>query len=1154
MRLNLILTLAATLIAGGLLYTALDRGPVQAQISVQGGACSGTNTYEDGGGNCDTLDGAEDFEVATDDGLMVGDGTGFGTKVIPDCDGATTDKVLYDTATNTFTCGTDQGGAGSADVDAVGDCASGDCFTSAATNGNEMYFTGTDTGDGFEIKLVGAASGADFTVTIPAETGTVCVGGTGAGCPAGAGDISDVYGCAAGDCDTLVASDGDELDFSAVNPNSAAEGIMLPQTTTCTGTPDTGAICYGTTLDEMCVYDGAGWDCVALSSNAATATALASNPTDCSANQFADAIDAAGDLTCNAITDADVPDSITVDAATALSADPSDCAANTFAQSIVANGNLTCAGIVDADVPDGITISLSTTATALAANPADCAANEVATTIAASGALTCVALTDDYIPDSITVDNATLAASATALAADPANCVTSTEFAVGVTAAGVATCEAIADADVPDTITIDLATTATTATTANDLAAGIITEGDLSEDSGTPLDEDVLTYDSVGTNFNWVAQSGLAAGTAAALAADPADCVTSTHFAVGVTAAGVATCEAIGDADVPDTITVTLASTATALAANPADCGPNQVATTIAASGALTCVALTDSYIPNTITVDDATLAASATVLAANPADCSVNQYANAIAASGDLTCSALVDGDIPDTITVDLATLATTATLATGATALAANPSDCGANQFAHTIAANGNLTCSALVDADIPDGITVNTAGTAGTATALASNPTDCSADQFATAIDASGNLTCGAASGSGDVTDVFGCASGDCSEIAASDLDHLDFSSVIPNVAGEGISLPQTADCTTPSGTPNTGAICYGTTNDELCVWSGTEYDCQVLGVTDTNLLDEAVEDLVGAMFTGNTETGITVTYQDATADIDLTLDTNLTDLSALAKTDDNMIVANGATWVAETGATLRASIGDYALASEVSGTLPVGNGGTGATTLTDGGVLLGNGTGTVVAMAVLANSAMIVGDGTTDPVAESGATLRTSIGVDPIGTDNSTNVTLAGTPNYLTLSGQAITLAVLDAGDDTNLTAGVGLTLTNDDVLADASLYTDTKCFYLEDPVSSELFSSVWRAGIAATITEIWCETDAGTVTLDLEIDDGSPAGVNGSNITCTTSPGTADGTLGGDVTILAGQRLDLQLATVTTATRLSVCWTYTYDQI
>lgn len=49
------------------------------------------------------------------------------------------------------------------------------------------------------------------------------------------------------------------------------------------------------------------------------------------------------------------------------------------------------------------------------------------------------------------------------------------------------------------------------------------------------------------------------------------------------------------------------------------------------------------------------------------------------------------------------------------------------------------------------------------------------------------------------------------------------------------------------------------------------------------------------------------------------------------------------------------------------------------------LTDGGVLLGSGTGEITAMAVLTDSQMIVGNGSTDPVAESGATLRASIGV-------------------------------------------------------------------------------------------------------------------------------------------------------------------------
>ena len=73
------------------------------------------------------------------------------------------------------------------------------------------------------------------------------------------------------------------------------------------------------------------------------------------------------------------------------------------------------------------------------------------------------------------------------------------------------------------------------------------------------------------------------------------------------------------------------------------------------------------------------------------------------------------------------------------------------------------------------------------------------------------------------------------------------------------------------------------------------------------------------------------------------------------------------------------------GQVSLTAGVTGTLPVANGGTGATSLTDGGVLLGSSTSAVTAMAVLADSEMIVGDGSTDPVAESGATLRTSIGV-------------------------------------------------------------------------------------------------------------------------------------------------------------------------
>ena len=141
------------------------------------------------------------------------------------------------------------------------------------------------------------------------------------------------------------------------------------------------------------------------------------------------------------------------------------------------------------------------------------------------------------------------------------------------------------------------------------------------------------------------------------------------------------------------------------------------------------------------------------------------------------------------------------------------------------------------------------------------------------------------------------------------------------------------------------------------------------------------------------------------------------------------DGQMIVGDGTTDpVAESGATLRTSIGLGSIATQASNSvsisggsitgitdLVVADGGTGASSLTDGGVLLGSGTGAITAMAVLGDGEMIVGDGTTDPVAESGATLRTSIGV-AIGSDV-----------------QAFDADTLKADTADNLTAGFSTTV-------------------------------------------------------------------------------------------------------------------------
>lgn len=125
-----------------------------------------------------------------------------------------------------------------------------------------------------------------------------------------------------------------------------------------------------------------------------------------------------------------------------------------------------------------------------------------------------------------------------------------------------------------------------------------------------------------------------------------------------------------------------------------------------------------------------------------------------------------------------------------------------------------------------------------------------------------------------------------------------------------------------------------------------------DYAILGQTIT-----AVSATAGTItFTRNSTTDLTLSLIAATNGINLTLgasttiggngvqasSADLTAIAALAKTDGNFIVGNGTTWVAESGATARTSLGlgSLATASTVnngnwSGTaLAVANGGTGA----------------------------------------------------------------------------------------------------------------------------------------------------------------------------------------------------------------------------
>lgn len=187
---------------------------------------------------------------------------------------------------------------------------------------------------------------------------------------------------------------------------------------------------------------------------------------------------------------------------------------------------------------------------------------------------------------------------------------------------------------------------------------------------------------------------------------------------------------------------------------------------------------------------------------------------------------------------------------------------------------------------------------------------------------------------------------------------------------------------------------------------------------------------------------------------------------------------------------------------------------------------------------------------------------GAFIRSGAHSLTLTTTGTTNVTLPTTGTLATLAGAEVltnktisgasnTITNIDLSASVNLTAGRSLTLTGDDVLADAELYTDTKCIYFESPTASDDFKSIWFSKQAATLTSIWAESDQ-TVTFMLQVDDGTPADVD--TVDLAPAAGTAEDTaLNGDATLASGNRLDIDLVSVSgTPTWVSICFTFTYD--
>ena len=244
------------------------------------------------------------------------------------------------------------------------------------------------------------------------------------------------------------------------------------------------------------------------------------------------------------------------------------------------------------------------------------------------------------------------------------------------------------------------------------------------------------------------------------------------------------------------------------------------------------------------------------------------------------------------------------------------------------------------------------------------------------------------------------------------------------------------------------------------------------------TNTQLTQEQVEDFVGGMLDG-TETGITVGYDDTNGNLDFVVatqsDNNFTTAlknkldgieasadvnvvtSVASKTGDVSLVkgdvglgnvdntadsAKPVSTAQQTALDLKANLASPTFTGTPISTTPSANDdstkiattayvqaelteliGTAPATLDTLGEIsasIANGDSDVVALTTTVGTKLAKASNLSDLA--NASTARGNLGVDAAGTDNSTNVSLTGTPDYITISGQVITRNQIDLAND------------------------------------------------------------------------------------------------------------------------------------
>lgn len=469
-----------------------------------------------------------------------------------------------------------------------------------------------------------------------------------------------------------------------------------------------------------------------------------------------------------------------------------------------------------------------------------------------------------------------------------------------------------------------------------------------------------------------------------------------------------------------------------------------------------------------------------------------------------------------------------------------------------------------------------------------------------------DGSGTLSWDSPSGSGDITDVFSCASGDCSSITMAATDFLDMSGTDASTTTEGLKLPQHA--TACAGGTAEGQVCWEADADKLWIGNGSTLteigaggsgditdvfscasgDCASITMAATDLLDMSGTD-------ASTATEGLILPQHATAcaggtaegQVCWEADANILHIGDSAALKDFIPTSafSGDATVSTTG-TVAIQADSVALTTDTTGNYAAGDAeagnaltGDSATAFFSAGTIeaarlpdadddastKGIATWADADVDCTTGSCSIASALTRDTEWDTEGEVQTAWGSVNIllETEIDASSELAALMDDETGSGALVfgtsptfttSIAIPNGTAPTVDAAGeIAVDTTSDQLVYYGGAKRviskfHEKCVTLENPVAADDNVPFYHPREAITVTDVTCEVDGGT-SIELIISDGTNAL---ETITCDGDGAQDDGSIANG-TFTADERMEFDLGTVSgTNTWLNFCVTYTID--